>query len=426
MTTISLLKSTINRTVLPNGIVVLSSENSTCDIIAARIFFRAGSCNEQPQQSGLSHLLSAVLTKGCSGLSSLEIAEQVESVGASLGADTTPDYFLLSLKTVTADFTEILKLAAKILRTPTFPQAEVELEQRIALQDIRSQKEQPFSVAFEKLRQAMYQNHPYSMSVLGNETTMASISRDDIEEYHKTYFRPDNMVISIAGKITSDQAVALVEDIFGDWESPTESKPPELELPDVSAAPQHQITPQATQQSIMMLGYLGTSVLSPDYASLKLLSTYLGNGLSSRLFVELREKRGLAYDVSAFYPTRLFPASFIVYMGTAPNNTSTALAGLRKEVDLLSSKEISESALTAAKNKILGQYALGKQTNAQIAQIYGWYEILGLGIDFDRKFQEQITAVTQEDALACARKYLWEPYVSLVGQKEAVNTVSLV
>ena len=425
--TTSLLKSTINRTVLPNGIVVLSSENTTCDIIAARIFFRAGSCYEQPHQSGLAHLLSAVLTKGCSGLSSLEIAEQVESVGASLGADTTPDYFLLSLKTVTSDFTQILRLAAKILRSPTFPQAEVELEQRIALQDIRSQKEQPFSVAFEKLRQAMYQNHPYSMSVLGNEATMASLSREDIEQYHNTYFRPDNMVISIAGNISSTEAITLVKDVFGDWESSSvESGIPQLDLPDISVTPQHKITPQATQQSIIMLGYLGTSVLSPEYASLKLLSTYLGNGLSSRLFVELREKRGLAYDVSAFYPTRLFPASFIVYMGTAPSNTSTALAGLRKEVDLLTSREIPESALKAAKNKILGQYALGKQTNAQIAQIYGWYEILGLGVDFDRNFQEQITAVTSADALACARKYLWEPYVSLVGQKEAVSTVSLV
>ena len=424
--TISLLKSTINRTVLPNGIVVLSSENSACDIIAARIFFRAGSCYEQPHQAGLAHLLSAVLTKGCSGLFSLEIAEQVESVGASLGADATPDYFLLSLKTVTTDFTQILKLAAKILRSPTFPQAEVELEQRIALQDIRSQQEQPFSVAFEQLRQAMYQNHPYSMSVLGNEVTMGSISREDIDQFHKTYFRPDNMVISIAGKITPTEATALVEDIFGDWESTAQSGLPQLDLPDISVAPQHKITPQSTQQSIIMLGYLGTSVLSPEYASLKLLSTYLGNGLSSRLFVELREKRGLAYDVSAFYPTRLFPASFIVYMGTAPDNTSTALAVLRREVDLLASSELSESAVTVAKNKILGQYALGKQTNAQIAQIYGWYEILGLGIDFDHKFQEQITAVTPADTLDCARKYLWEPYVSLVGQKEAVNTVSLV
>lgn len=419
--TTSVQKSHIHRTVLNNGIVVLVTENPAADIIAARIFIRAGSCYENQEQAGLAHLLSAVLTKGCEGLSSLEIAEQVESVGASLGADTATDYFLLSLKTVTSDFAEILSLAGRILRSPTFPETQVELERRIALQDIRSQQEQPFTIAFDQLRDVMYQNHPYARSVLGSEATMSRLTRADLVQYHQTYFRPDHVVISIAGRITPENAIALVEGIFGDWQHATQPLE-KLDLPELNVKPQIKIKPQQTQQSIVMLGYLGPSVLSADYAALKLLSTYLGNGLSSRLFVELREKRGLAYEVSAFYPTRLFPASFVVYMGTAPENTQLALFGLQTEVDLLSTAQLEEDALQAAKNKILGQYALGKQTNAQIAQMYGWYEILGLGIDFDRNFQETIASVTALDAMTAASRYLREPYVSLVGQEEAVNS----
>ncbi len=411
----------IHRTVLNNGIVVLVAENPAADIIAARVFVRAGSCNEQPGQAGLSHLLSAVMTKGCDGLSSLEIAEQVESTGASLSADTSTDYFLLSLKTVTSDFAEILALAGRILRSPTFPEAQVELERRLTLQNIRSQQEQPFTIAFEQMRQAMYQNHPYAMSVLGNEATMNRLTRSDLVEYHQTYFRPDNVVISIAGRVTLTDAVALVEQVFGDWELPTQPLP-KITLPEIRVEPQHQLKPIQTQQSIVMLGYLGSSVMSVDYAPLKLLSTYLGNGLSSRLFVELREKRGLAYEVSAFYPTRLYPGSFVVYMGTAPENTSIGLNGLRKEVDLICTTQVSEDALQAAKNKILGQYALGKQTNGQIAQIYGWYETLGLGINFDSEFQKLITSVSAQDAMAAAARYLQEPYLSLVGQEEAINS----
>lgn len=419
--TTSLQKSTIHRTVLNNGIVVLVAENPAADIIAARIFLRAGSCYEMYEQAGLAHLLSTTIAKGCSSLSSFEIAERIESLGASLSADTAADYFLLSLKTVTADFAEILTLAGEILRSPTFPETEVELERRIALQDIRSQKEQPFSIAFEQLRQMMYQNHPYGLSALGDETTMSRITQADLVNYHQTYFRPDNMVISIAGRVTQTDAVDLVEKVFGDWLAPTNQQEPTLNLPEIKVEPQRSLTPQQTQQSILMLGYLGTSVDSPDYAALKLLSTYLGNGLSSRLFVELREKRGLAYEVSAFYPTRLYPASFVVYMGTAPENTKVALSGLKAEVDLLSTTQLEESALTAAKNKILGQYALGKQTNAQIAQVYGWYEILGLGIDFDTQFQQAIAAVSASDTIDVACRYLREPYVSLVGQEEAIN-----
>jgi predicted Zn-dependent peptidase len=359
------------------------------------------------------------MTKGCDGLSSMEIAEAVESVGASLSADSTTDYFLVSLKTVTSDFADILTLAGRMLRFPTFPQLEVELEQRLALQDIRSQKEQPFSIAFEQLRQAMYQNHPYAMSALGDEVSMSSLTRDDLVEFHDTYFRPDNLVISIAGRITLESAVALVEEIFGDWKKNTHQKL--LELPNVLEAPQHVLTHQNTQQSILMLGYLAPSVHSSDYAALKLLSTYLGNGLSSRLFVELREKRGLAYEVSALYPTRLFPAAFVVYMGTAPENTKIALDELKREVDRLGTAQLEETALQTAKNKILGQYALGKQTNAQLAQVYGWYETLGLGIEFDTEFQDLITAVTPASATLAACNYLREPYISLVGQKEAID-----
>jgi len=422
MTTL-LQKSPIHRTVLNNGIVLLVSENPAADIIAGRIFVRAGSCCENREQAGLAHLLSAVMTKGCDGLSSLEIAEKVESVGASLSVDTSTDYFLLSLKTVTSDFPEILALAGLILRSPTFPETQVELERRLALQDIRSQKEQPFTVAFDQLRHVMYQDHPYAMSVLGDETTMSHLTRDDLVNYHKTYFRPDQLVISIAGRITLAEAVKLVEEVFGDWQAPNTALPT-LNLPDIKVEPQHKIKPLQTQQSIVMLGYLSPSVSSPDYAPLKLLSTYLGNGLSSRLFVELREKQGLAYEVSAFYPTRLFPAAFVVYMGTAPENTNIALEGLRTEVELLSNTEIATSAFQSAKNKILGQYALGKQTNGQIAQVYGWYEILGLGIEFDSKFQELIAAVSVTDAIAAASQYLQSPYLSLVGPETAMKSVN--
>ncbi|GAB1541428.1 pitrilysin family protein [Scytonema sp. NUACC21] len=416
----SLQKSSIQRSVLNNGIVVLVAENPAADIVAARIFVRAGSCYENQEQAGLAHLLSTVLTKGCDGLSSLAIAEKVESVGASLSADTTADYFLVSLKTVTSDFAEILKLAGRILRQPTFPEAEVELEKRIALQDIRSQQEQPFTIAFDQLRYVMYSNHPYAKSALGDETTMSRLTRRNLVQFYETHFRPDNIVISIAGRITASDATTLVEEVFGDWQVPSNQPQPVLNLPDLKVEPQVKITPKQTQQSIVMLGYLGPSVSSDEYAALKLLSTYLGNGLSSRLFVELREKRGLAYEVSAFYPTRIFPASFVVYMGTAPENTKIALSGLWKEVDLLSASLLDEESLQTAKNKILGQYALGKQTNAQIAQIYGWYEILGLGIDFDREFQKAVASVSASDAMETACRYLREPYVSLVGQEQAV------
>ncbi|HHP7244885.1 MAG TPA: M16 family metallopeptidase [Elainellaceae cyanobacterium] len=426
----SLQNRTIHRAVLSNGMVVLAVENPAADIVAARILVRCGSRCEAPYQSGISHLLSAVLTKGTDRLSSQEIAERVESVGASLGADSASDYCLMSLKTVAADFPEMLHLASEMLRSPAFPEAEVELERRLALHSIRAMQEQPFTVAYQQLRQILYADHPYALSGLGTEDTVSKLTHDDLFNYHHTHFRPDNMVISIAGRMIPDEAIALIDEVFGNWTPPADwADMPQVNQKTVSSdrlpvesRPERAVILQDTQQAIVMAGYLAASVHGDDYTVLKLLSTYLGNGLSSRLFIELREKRGLAYDVSALYSTRFDTSHFVTYMGTAPSNASIALDGLNHEVRRLCTTPLSSDELQASKNKLLGQYALGKQTNAQLAQLYGWYEILNLGIEFDQTFQHQVASISADQAqdVACCY-FMKEPYVSLVGPADAVS-----
>jgi zinc protease len=414
----------VKRAVLDNKIVLLVIENPTADIIASRIFIKAGNRCEPKEKAGLSHLVSTVLTKGTDSLSSLDIAERVESVGASLSADTATDYLQISLKTIGSDFADIFNLTANLLRSPAFPAAEVELERQITLQDIRSQQEHPSTIAFDQLRRAMYGQHPYGSSSLGTIETVSSLTRADLQDYHQKYFRPDNIVISISGNITVETAQDIVENALGDWNVPANSLT-SSNLSPILCQPHRVVTPQETQQSMVMLGYLASSVKDREYGALKVLNTYLGNGLSSRLFVELREKRGLAYEVSAFYPTRLDMSQFVVYMGTAPENTAIALEGLHHEIERLRAHRLSESELQVCKNKLLGQYALGKQTNAQLAQVYGWYETLGLGIEFDTVFQEVVEEVTVDTAWEAADRYFVEPYISLVGPAKFVENCQL-
>jgi predicted Zn-dependent peptidase len=229
----------------------------------------------------------------------------------------------------------------------------------------------------------------------------------------------------LCGNLTTDRAIALIEANFQDWQAPDTPLPlpPVVTLP---SEPQSAITPQDTQQSILMLGHGAPAIgEQADYLRLKLLNTYLGNGLSSRLFVELREKRGLAYDVSAFYPTRCERSQFVTYIGTAPENTAIAHQGLQEELTRLCDAPLSEVEVQTAKNKLLGQYALGKQTNAEISQLLGWYEILGLGIDFDRAFPEQINQITPQELQHAAQQYLGSsPYLSVVGPAAAVQSLA--
>ncbi|WP_240518984.1 pitrilysin family protein [Leptolyngbya sp. BC1307] len=414
------LQTATARTTLPNGLTVIAIENPVADIVASRIFVRAGQGNETSATAGLFSLLTAVLTKGTAQKTSLEIAEIVESIGASLGADVTADYSVVSLKTVSADFETVLGLAAEVLRQPSFPAAEIELERRLILQGLKSIKEQPFSVAYNHLREALYTGHPYGLPNAQVEQCMQTFTRADVQAAHSQYFRPDNVVITIVGRISPKLAVKLVEQCFGDWQAPATALPVRS-FPPVAVNAQKIVTAQETNQAFIVLGYLAGEVTHPDYAALKLISTYLGNGLSSRLFVELREKQGLAYDVSAFYPTRSGVSQFVAYIGTAPENVPVALAGLQKEIERIKTTPLTAEELQVSKNKILGQYALGKQTNSQIAQTLGWYETLGLGIEFDEAFPAAIATVTIADIQAAAQRCFVEQSVSILGPAAVVE-----
>lgn len=292
----------LQRVLLANGLTLLLGQNPTVEILAAHCFFRGGSRSERPQQAGVSHLTAAVLTKGTHRHNSQAIAAWVESLGASLGVDSSADCFEVSLRCVAADFPELLGLLAELLRDPSFPEAEVARERDLMLQAIRAQQERPFSLAFDRVRQALYGDHPYALPGLGRLETVGSLTREDLVAYHAAHCRPDGMVMVVIGPEPPEQMAAQVEAALGDWVVPGPS-PKDLDLPlPPLREPQLLKLPQPTQQTTLLIGFRGSPAASADYPALKLLATYLGSGLSSRLFVELRERCGLAYEVSAFLP----------------------------------------------------------------------------------------------------------------------------
>ncbi len=418
------LNRSVFRALLSNGIVLIVTPNPAADIVSVRMFLRGGQRSEPSGQAGVSHLVASLLTKGTTARSSLDIASIAESIGASLGTDSASDHFQITTKSVSSDFPTMLELAGDVMRSPSFPDSEIDLERKQTLQAIKSQQEQPFGVAMGHLRSAFYGRHPYADSGLGTLESMSALTRGDLVTYHTANFHPHNLIISIAGRITPEDAMHQVLSAFGDWTSPAEPWTSPV-LPTVSYYPQRILTTQATAQSIVMVGHLAPSIhpedpTNTDYAALKLINTYLGSGLSSRLFVELREKRGLAYEVSAFYPMRLDTSHFVAYMGTAPENTQTALDGLHSELDRLTRTSLTDDELQVSKDKFLGQYALSKQTNAQIAQTFGWYEMLGLGLSHDRSLQDTVRNLSANQLQTVADRTFKQPYISILGPEEVL------
>ncbi|BAC90526.1 M16 family metallopeptidase [Gloeobacter violaceus] len=410
------------RTTLASGLRVLVLNNPAVDIVSARFFLRVDSRTDTPP--GLAHLVSAVLTKGTEARDSMAIAQIVESLGAMLGADSTPDYLQIALKSLGEDFPTLLALAAELLQRATFPAEQIEIERKATLQAIRSQQERPFTVAYNQFRAALYGNSPYAYPELGTEESVLALRREDLLNFYRAHFRPDNAVFVAVGPLEPEAVVRLLEEHLGGWSVPETPLLRTALLKPTDAFPTATLrTVQPTQQSTVLVGYPAAPIHSEDFAALKLIGTYLGSGLSSRLFTELREKRGLAYEVSAFYPTRASTSHFVAYIGTAPENARTCEAGLRTEVERLASTPLGDSELRTAKNKLLGQYALGKQTNSQVAQLLGWYEILGVGADFDREYTRTVEQLTSADLLAVAERTFKAPIVSLVGPEDVLATV---
>ena len=410
------MKPSIHCHQFKNGIRLLAIDNPEVDIVAAHLFWQGGCSSVFTPQVGLANLTASVLTKGTCSRDAAQIAEAVESMGAILGAECAPDYFTLSLKSVASDFPSLFRLAGDIIRNPTFPASELERERQLILQAIRAQQERPFSVAFTPLRSALFGEHPYAFSMAGTAESVAALDRMDLVAYHRDHLRSDNLVIAISGNMSPTEMESLVADVLGDWTTaPTACVEPHFPGFPQLQGEQTITNHQATQQTIAIVGYRAPSIYSDDWAALKLLAVHLGGGLSSRLFVQLREKQGLAYEVSASYSPRRYEAPFMAYIGTSPATSDRALTGLRQELQRLVEHPLTPEELQLAQRKILGQYSLSKQTNGQLAQLMGWYELLGLGIDYDRHYPDIVRNLTSSQLRQVAERYLSNPIISVAG-----------
>jgi predicted Zn-dependent peptidase len=414
------LSATPLRQRLGNGITVLITPCPGSGIVAAQGFLRRGSAGEA--EPGSSRLLAAMLTRGTTRRSARDLAEYVESIGASLGAEANGDYFSLGFRAIAADLPGMLTLTAEILREASLPEDQLDLERRLHLQSIRAQREQCLPQAFQQLRRGVYGGHPYAEDGLGTEASVSGLGPESLRQLYRDRFRPEELVISLAGDLDPERTLVLLEQLLGDW-SAADAAPESVALQTpVQATPQVLEFPFPGQQLYVLLGAATVPVDHPDQPALKLASSYLGNGMSSRLFVELREKQGLAYEVSALHTARRGPGAFAAYLGTAPENGAIALQGLQREWLRLVERGLSEAELAATVRKHLGQYALSRQTMAQLAQTFGYYETLGLGWEYDRQYPELLRAVTPEHLRSACQRWLATPTVCLAGPAAALES----
>lgn len=407
---------TVGRVVLPNGLVVLVREDPAVGVVAASLLIRSGSAYETAATAGVTNFLQRMMLRGTKRHSALALAEAAEDLGGTLDASGDVDYAELRGTALAQHWEALLGLLAEVAIEPTLPPVEIERERTLILGQLQMRADQPFPRAFDAVLADLYGEHPYAWPALGRSDSVLRLNRDALlERYHAAY-RADRMVLAVAGGVPRQRVLAVAEKLFKRLPRSSAASPP----PTAEAAPRgdRRLLERDARQAQVLVGFLAPPVTHPEYAAMRVLAAVLGGGTSSRMFAELRDRRGLAYSTGVMTSNRAGPSIFLPYIGTAPANTEAAVAGVLREVTRLRQDRVEARELARAKAWLLGNLAMDRRTSARHAWYLAFYELVGGGWDWPERFSRAVEAVTADDLARVADRYLTQPTVVVLRPAE--------
>jgi predicted Zn-dependent peptidase len=398
---------------LPSGLTIVVRENPTAPVVAVSLFVRVGSRWEAAEQAGITNLLQHSIVKGAGTRSALEIAEEVEGIGGSIGASADMDFSEIRGTALARHWRRLLGLVADVALCPSIPADGLEPERRSVLTAIRSRRDQPFPRAFDTMMERLYGPHPYGRPSIGRAEVVERLDRAALLAHWQRYYRAGRMIVSVSGHVQTRPVIAEVARLFA--RAPAGDGEPEATQPAPRPSLDRTVIVHQAAQAQVLIGFLAPPVEHPDYAAVKVLSIALGGGMASRLFTEVRDKQGLAYVAGASYPTRRGPGYFLAQAGTAPANAARAEESMKRELERLRREGLTAPEIERAKTYLLGQFALDRRTNARLAWYAAFFEALGVGYDFALRYVRAVEGVTASDVARVASAYLASPTIVSLG-----------
>ncbi|MCX5941902.1 MAG: pitrilysin family protein, partial [Cyanobacteria bacterium] len=352
------------RSVLPGGCPLWVVQRPGPEIVSAKLWIRGGSSSDPGGQRGSQQLLAGLLSRGCGDYSGEALADQVEGLGAGLRCEASEDGLLISLKCAAADANQLLPLLLTLVQKPWLLNDQIDLERQLNLQALQRHREDPFQLAHDRLRQQLYGDGPYGHDPLGVEAELAAIGRDSLSQ-QATRLGRQGAVLVLAGQPPANLEELLTRESGpGGW-------PTQAPLANPTWAPTHQpgrpcqrlaSNEEDTEQLVLMLGAATVPLGHRQGLALRLLHCHLGVGMSSRLFVTMREEHGLAYDVGVHHPARLGAAPFVFHLSSSAERAFEATNELLNEWQRLLAQPLTGDELALARAKFRGQEAMGRQT----------------------------------------------------------------
>lgn len=397
---------------LSDGATMLYTPNSVNDIIAISIYAKGGQLAEQ--KAGTANLTATAMMRGTKNYTSLELSQVLEDNGIKIQPSASADAFVINVLTTKDEYDKTLELLNEVVNNATFEDYEIDKVKTEKLNTIKRNKDVPLQRAIEEYRDLIYQNSPYSISSKILEKNIPNITKEDIINYYNSIFAPKNLVISINGNIDKDKTIQDLNNIFKPKENTKNFDFAQYnsKIPTVTTPRQTIQKVPTTETAWILLGWQTNGVLNEkDYATLQVIDSLLGSGMSSRLFKDLREQEGLAYQLGSGYSPNVLRGSFLLYIGTNPQTLDKAKSGLFAEITRLKTEYVGDKELQDAKEKLLGNYVIGLETNLDKASNIGWYEASTRGYEFKDKYEKLINSVTDSDIIEIANKYFTDDYI---------------
>lgn len=394
----------VHRLVLGNGLTLLIQEDHAVPLVAVRAAFLGGQRAEAPTEQGIENLLARLLTRGTSALSGEEIARRFDRMGGSIGGFSGRNSFGLRAQFLASELVPALELFTDCLLDPAFPPEEVERERGLVLEEIRARDDNLANLSFRAFAQLLFGEHPYSFDLLGEEETVSRLEREDLRRHFRQRYAPARLTLAVVGDVQPQQVAQEINRLLGGASAPGEVPPAALpwRRPEVR---QMAFRYRERNQAHIVLGFPGTTLNSPDRFPLEVLTSVLA-GQGGRLFVELRDKRAMAYSVGAVNLEGIDPCFVAVYMATSPDRLDEAVEGLLGELGRVRAQGVTAEELARAQQSLIGSQAVGLQRVADRAATIAFDELYGLGFDAHRRYPEEIGRVTLEQVRSVASKYL--------------------
>ncbi len=395
---------------LSNGLRLLVREDHRLPLVGMGAVFRGGLLAETPQDNGITRLMAKVLLKGTKTRTAEQIANELESVGGSISSDAGNNSFSVSVDVMKPDVKRGFSLLSDVLLNATFPEKAIAREKEIQIAAIQQEEEQLTSVARNIMREALFPQHPYALRSNGSVGAVQHLTQKDLLDFRDRYVVARNGVIYVFGDVKADEIKQLVEQTLGNMKAGA------LTLIDAKASmPLAKTTMVESRkdkaQGVIMVGFRGASLSSPDRYALELIDE-ASSDLGSRFFIRIRQQMGLAYYVGASQMQGLVPGLFAFYLGTDPQKLERVRTELLDEIHNLANDGLTPEELQRAKKKLIGQQEIANQSNDAFGYHCALDELYGLGFNYYKQLEYHVNAVTLDDVKKVAAKYFRDqPYV---------------